>query len=55
LLAGDESVRPTDEDFARPVLPPLSTQRTLYGDRLKGEFLKAGGHIAAAFLAGDDE
>jgi hypothetical protein len=46
-----EIVRPTEEDFARPVLPLLSTQRTLDGDRLKGELLPPGGHVAAAAFA----
>jgi hypothetical protein len=51
----DQLVGATEEDFARPVLPLLSTQRTLYGDRLEREFLQAGGHVAAAPLAGDHE
>jgi hypothetical protein len=50
-----ELVRSAEEDFARPVLPLLSTQRTLDGDRLKGEFPQAGRHIAAATLARDHE
>jgi len=55
LLPGDELVRHTEKDFARSVLANLSAKRTLNGNRLKGEFLPARWHIAAAPLAGDYE
>ncbi len=51
LLTDDESVSPTEEDLARSVLPPLSTQGTLEADGSERKFPQAGRHIAATSFA----
>jgi len=55
LLAGDELVRPTEEDLAGQVPAQLATKGTRDGHRLKGELVPARGHIAAAPFASDHE
>jgi len=55
LLAGDEWVRPTEEDLARQVPAQFAAERTLDADGLEGEFLTTRRHVAAAPLAGDHE
>jgi len=48
-------VRLPEEDLRGQVPAQLSTQGALDGDRLEGELLTPGWHIAAAPLAGDYE
>jgi hypothetical protein len=55
LLAGDELVRPTEEDLGGQVPAKFATKRAFNGDGLKRRFIPTSGHIAAAPLAGDDE
>jgi hypothetical protein len=42
LLAGDELVRPTEEDLGGQVPAQLAAERALDGDGLKGELLPTG-------------
>jgi hypothetical protein len=55
LLPGDKLVWPAEEDFGGQVPAQFAAQRAFDGDRLERELLPAGGHVAAAPLAGDHE
>jgi hypothetical protein len=55
LLPGDELVRSPEEDLGGEVPAQFAAQGTLDRDGLKWEFPGAGGNIAAARLARDDE
>jgi hypothetical protein len=48
-------VRPTEKNFGGQVPAQFATELALNGDGLEREFADAGGHIAAASLAGHHE
>ena len=48
-------VRLSEENFGGQVPQQFATEGALNGDGLERKLLQAGGHIAAAPLAGDDE
>jgi len=50
-----EIVRSPEEDLGRQVPTKFATQGALDRDGLKGKFIPARGHVAAALLAGHDE
>ena len=55
LLAGDELVRPTEEDLGGQVPALFAAEGAFDRDGLKRKFPDAGRHIAAATFAGDHE
>jgi len=55
LLAGDELVGPTEEDFRGEVPAQFATERARNGDGLRWKVIPASGHVAAAPFAGDHE
>ena len=54
-VAGDELVRPTEEDLRWQVPARFAAEGALNSDGLKGELPDAGWNVAAAPLACDDE
>ena len=55
LLAGDELVRPTEEDLSGKVPPQFTAEGALDGDGLEREFLRPGGNSLVTVFAVDDE